>query len=102
LKQELKEKVKTKQQEEEEKFEPTVLVEPEVYLKTGSHIGTKYKTGDMQRYIYKVRKDGIKGKIFFAISAALLKDESMTIPAILRLIAKSTAAAPPNERMAHR
>jgi len=61
LNQELKEKkVKTKQQEEEEKFEPTVLVEPEVYLKTGAHIGTKFKTGDMKRYIYKARKDGLK------------------------------------------
>ena len=37
----------------------TKLVETERYLNTGSHIGTKFKTGDMRRYIYKVRKDGL-------------------------------------------
>jgi len=36
------------------------LVELDSYLKTGSHIGTKFKTGDMQRYIFKQRKDGLK------------------------------------------
>ncbi|MCX6798725.1 MAG: hypothetical protein NTW59_01345 [Candidatus Diapherotrites archaeon] len=36
------------------------LVELDAYLKTGSHIGTKFKTGDMQRYIFKQRKDGLK------------------------------------------
>jgi small subunit ribosomal protein S2 len=30
------------------------------YLKSGAHIGTKYKSGDMGRFIYKVRKDGLK------------------------------------------
>jgi small subunit ribosomal protein S2 len=32
----------------------------EKYLKTGSHIGTTFKTGDMKRYIFKQRKDGLK------------------------------------------
>ncbi len=32
----------------------------ELYLKTGSHIGTTFKTGDMRRYIFKRRKDGLK------------------------------------------
>ena len=29
------------------------------FLTTGSHIGTVYKTGDMKRYIFKRRKDGL-------------------------------------------
>ena len=36
------------------------LVSSERYLKTGVHIGTKYKSGEMKRYIYKSRKDGLK------------------------------------------
>lgn len=32
----------------------------EKYLKTGSHIGTRFKSGDMARYIYKQRRDGLK------------------------------------------
>lgn len=35
------------------------LVESDKYLKTGAHIGTKFKSGDMKRYIYKMRKDGL-------------------------------------------
>jgi len=35
------------------------LVPLEKYLKTGAHIGTKFKTGDMKRYIFKKRKDGL-------------------------------------------
>ncbi len=34
--------------------------ETEKYLKTGAHIGTKYKTGGMKKYIYKRREDGLK------------------------------------------
>jgi len=37
----------------------TNLVETEKYLNTGAHIGTKFKTGTMKRYIYKARKDGL-------------------------------------------
>lgn len=32
----------------------------EKYLTTGAHIGTRFKSGDMARYIYKQRKDGLK------------------------------------------
>ncbi len=39
--------------------EPT-LVNADLYLKTGSHIATRFKSGDMVRFIYKVRKDGLK------------------------------------------
>ena len=35
-------------------------IDSEIYLKTGAHIGTKFKSGDMTRYIYKTRKDGLK------------------------------------------
>src|SRR3989344_111001 len=44
---------------EADELKPTVLVETEKYLNTGSHIGTKFKSGDMRKYIYKVRKDGL-------------------------------------------
>jgi len=44
----------------EEKKDTKHLVELDQYLKTGSHIGTKFKTGDMKRYIFKQRKDGLK------------------------------------------
>lgn len=44
----------------EEKKEHKHLIELDEYLKTGSHIGTKFKTGDMKRYIFKQRKDGLK------------------------------------------
>lgn len=37
-----------------------MLLEVDKYLKTGSHIGTVFKTGDMKRFIFKVRKDGLK------------------------------------------
>src|SRR3989344_5123103 len=36
------------------------LISSERYLKTGVHIGTKYKSGEMRKYIYKSRKDGLK------------------------------------------
>lgn len=36
-----------------------LLVDIETYLKSGVHIGTKFKTGDMRRYIFKKRKDGL-------------------------------------------
>ncbi|HIH15973.1 MAG TPA: 30S ribosomal protein S2 [Candidatus Diapherotrites archaeon] len=46
--------------EEQESGSNTVLLEQEKYLKTGAHIGTKFKSGEMRKYIYKVRKDGLK------------------------------------------
>ncbi len=36
------------------------LVDADKYLKTGSHIGTRFKSGDMNKYVYKQRKDGLK------------------------------------------
>jgi small subunit ribosomal protein S2 len=36
-----------------------LLMDIETYLKSGVHIGTKFKTGEMRRYIFKKRKDGL-------------------------------------------
>ncbi|MCX6803437.1 MAG: 30S ribosomal protein S2 [Candidatus Diapherotrites archaeon] len=36
-----------------------LLTDIEVYLKSGIHIGTKMKTGEMRRYIFKKRNDGL-------------------------------------------
>ncbi len=35
------------------------LVESDKYLKSGVHIGTRYKSGDMKKYIFKIRKDNL-------------------------------------------
>ncbi|MBU2100323.1 30S ribosomal protein S2 [Candidatus Micrarchaeota archaeon] len=40
--------------------EETTATDAEKYLKTGAHIGTKYKTWGMKKYIYKRREDGLK------------------------------------------
>ncbi len=37
----------------------TLLVSPDVYLKTGVHIGAKFKTKYMDNFIYKTRPDGL-------------------------------------------
>ncbi len=34
-----------------------LLTEPETYLKNGCHIGLTYRTGNMRKFIYKVRND---------------------------------------------
>lgn len=39
--------------------EKQFLVPQDVYLKAGIHIGTKFKTKHMQRFIYKTRPDGL-------------------------------------------
>lgn len=35
------------------------LIDSETYLKSGAHIGTRFKSGDMKKYVFKVRKDGL-------------------------------------------
>ena len=35
------------------------LVDSETYLKSGAHIGTRFKSWEMKRYIFKIRKDGL-------------------------------------------
>ena len=39
----------------EDKF----LVPRDVYLKSGMHIGTKFRTAYMEQFIYKTRPDGL-------------------------------------------
>lgn len=39
--------------------EKNLLVDADIYLKSGVHIGTKNKSGDMRRYIFKARQDGL-------------------------------------------
>ena len=55
---EIKKDIQGKPEDKEEQKQ-TNLVETDRYLNTGAHIGTKFKSGDMRRYIYKVRKDGL-------------------------------------------
>ncbi|HLC84970.1 MAG TPA: 30S ribosomal protein S2 [Candidatus Nanoarchaeia archaeon] len=45
----------------QEKFnsQKTMLVPQDTYLKSGIHIGTKFKTKYMERFIYKTRPDGL-------------------------------------------
>ena len=40
-------------------MEQQLLVPQDVYLKSGIHIGTKFKTKYMERFIYKTRSDGL-------------------------------------------
>ena len=36
-----------------------LLVEEDIYLTSGVHIGTQQKSADMKDFIYKVRQDGL-------------------------------------------
>ena len=40
-------------------MEEQLLVAQDVYLKAGIHIGTKFRTKYMERFIYKTRPDGL-------------------------------------------
>lgn len=40
--------------------EENFLIDSKTYLKSGIHIGTKFQTKYMERFIYKVRGDGLK------------------------------------------
>lgn len=55
----------------------TELLPAERYLKTGSHIGTRYKSGDMNKYVYKQRSDGLKVMDISVIDARLKLAASM-------------------------
>ena len=39
--------------------EKQLLIDADTYLKSGAHIGTKNKSGEMKRYIFKLRPDGL-------------------------------------------
>jgi small subunit ribosomal protein S2 len=40
--------------------EETLLIDSKIYLKSGIHIGTKFQTNYMNKFIYKIRNDGLK------------------------------------------
>lgn len=40
--------------------EENLLIDSKTYLKSGIHIGTKFQTKYMEKFIYKVRNDGLK------------------------------------------
>jgi len=62
-----------------------LLIDIETYLKSGVHIGTKFKSGEMKRYIFKKRKDGL---MVFNIE---------TIDKRIRMIAKELAKYEPHD-----
>jgi len=47
------------QQEEDVKKDEEMMASEETYMTSGVHIGTRQKTADMMKYIYKVRNDGL-------------------------------------------
>jgi small subunit ribosomal protein S2 len=46
--------------EENKMSEENFLIDSKIYLKSGIHIGTKFQTNYMDKFIYKVRPDGLK------------------------------------------
>ncbi|MEM3281624.1 MAG: 30S ribosomal protein S2 [Candidatus Micrarchaeaceae archaeon] len=66
-------------------MENELLVDQNLYLEAGVHIGTKIKTPSMKRFIYKVREDGLY----------LLNLQ--TIDERIRLAARMLAKYEPNE-----
>lgn len=47
------------EQEEIKQFSDDQLVPTDVYLRSGIHVGTKFKTKHMAKFIYKTRPDGL-------------------------------------------
>ncbi len=72
--------------EAEEGYE--YLIPPDEYLAAGVHIGTQIKTGDMKRFIYKVRPDGL-----YVLDIRILDER-------LRLAGKMLARYPPSKILA--
>ncbi len=62
-----------------------LLTDIETYLKSGIHIGTKFKSGEMRKYIFKKRKDGL---MVFNIE---------TIDKRIKMVANTLAKYEPNE-----
>ena len=50
---------KTTEEQLPQQAQQTLLVDSEKYLKSGVHIGTRFKSSDMKKYIYKMRKDSL-------------------------------------------
>jgi len=57
----LKEETKSMDENDDAEFYQgkELLTDIETYLKSGVHIGTKFKSGDMRKYVFKKRKDGL-------------------------------------------
>lgn len=57
----MKKQENEEQQAEEQATEnvQNLLVPADKYLKSGAHIGTRFKSGEMKKYIYKMRPDGL-------------------------------------------
>ncbi|MDD3084076.1 MAG: 30S ribosomal protein S2 [Candidatus ainarchaeum sp.] len=53
-------KEKKKEEDDVETYKgKELLIDIETYLKSGIHIGKKFKRGEMRKYIFKKRKDGL-------------------------------------------
>lgn len=80
---------KDETRKEEDDFEiykgKDLLIDIEAYLKSGVHIGTKFKSGEMRKYIFKKRKDGL---MVFNIE---------TIDQRIRMVAKELAKYEPKD-----
>jgi len=50
---------KTKKVDEEAIEMKNALISLDKYLEAGVHIGSKFKSGDMKQFIYKIRSDGL-------------------------------------------
>jgi len=46
-------------QEKEKKEDENMTIPEETYMTSGAHIGTRQKTSDIKKFIYKVRNDGL-------------------------------------------
>ncbi len=46
-------------QEKEKKQDEGMTIPEETYMTSGAHIGTRQKTSDIKKFIYKVRNDGL-------------------------------------------
>ena len=57
----MKEEIKNNEENDDIEFYKgkELLTDIETYLKSGVHIGTKFKSGEMRQYIFKKRKDGL-------------------------------------------
>lgn len=49
----------TKEKEQSEPVLNDLMVTEEIYMTSGVHIGTRQKTADIKKFIYKVRNDGL-------------------------------------------
>ena len=89
----MKEEIKNNEENDDIEFYKgkELLTDIETYLKSGVHIGTKFKSGEMREYIFKKRKDGLIvfnietiDKRIRAVAKILAKYEGKDIAVICR------------------